>query len=293
MSDVKILVCTHKEAPMPKDDIFLPIQLGKADSSLNLPIQGDNEGDNISAKNPNYCELTALYWAWKNLPSDVEYVGLNHYRRYFVLDGSQKNSIITTLSSRDIDKTVVDSSTVKELLNQYDIILAEPLTFNYSIVGQYILNHIEEDMAVLNRVIEQKGDDSFKAFWRVMNSNKLSLYNMFITKRSTFDSYCEWLFEILSKFEANVRLSSYNRQARVMGYMGERLLNVYCEQHKLKVKHLPVYFVDDQSSCDIKRPSLSQRAKTRLRYRFSQHKIVNHLCPAHFENLLKLNNIEF
>ena len=43
----------------------------------------DDEGDNISNKNKTYCELTAQYWAWKNMEAD--YYGFFHYRRYFHL----------------------------------------------------------------------------------------------------------------------------------------------------------------------------------------------------------------
>ena len=73
---------------MPKNILFLPIQVGRAISSVDLGIQGDDTGDNISWKNRNYCELTALYWAWKNL-KEVDIIGLCHYRRYFLL----KNNI--------------------------------------------------------------------------------------------------------------------------------------------------------------------------------------------------------
>lgn len=82
MDKIKILVAQHKEAKVYANDVYIPIQVGKALSQIDLGIQGDNTGDNISDLNPFYCELTAQYWAWKNL-SDVEYIGLCHYRRYF------------------------------------------------------------------------------------------------------------------------------------------------------------------------------------------------------------------
>ena len=78
--DIKILVATHKKYWMPKDDIYFPIHVGR-EGKADLGYIGDNTGDNISAKNANYCELTGLYWAWKNLKCD--YIGLCHYRRYF------------------------------------------------------------------------------------------------------------------------------------------------------------------------------------------------------------------
>ena len=83
---IKILVACHKADPnIRQDDIYMPIQVGKAlHPELDLGFQCDNTGDNISEKNGSYCELTALYWAWKNL-KDVDYIGLCHYRRYFDL----------------------------------------------------------------------------------------------------------------------------------------------------------------------------------------------------------------
>ena len=80
--DIKILVASHKKAEMPEDSMYLPVHVGRAlYPDREFGYQSDAEGDNISIKNPYYCELTALYWAWKNLKAD--YVGLAHYRRHF------------------------------------------------------------------------------------------------------------------------------------------------------------------------------------------------------------------
>ncbi len=79
---IRILVTMHKPYRVPEDAMYLPIHVGAALHSKVLPgVQRDDEGDNISEKNPLYCELTGLYWAWKNL--DADYVGIAHYRRHF------------------------------------------------------------------------------------------------------------------------------------------------------------------------------------------------------------------
>lgn len=84
----KIYEITHKECFYPTPEEYIPIQVGKVNTKVNLPYINDENGDSIAEKNANYCELTAWYWLWKNekLP---DYIGLCHYRRFFV----QKNGI--------------------------------------------------------------------------------------------------------------------------------------------------------------------------------------------------------
>ena len=92
-----IVVATHKKYRMPNDPLYLPVHVGaegKKDAKgrpLDFGYQKDNEGDNISLKNPRYCELTGIYWAWKNLECD--YIGLVHYRRYFGGKEKRKRSV--------------------------------------------------------------------------------------------------------------------------------------------------------------------------------------------------------
>lgn len=80
----KIIVAAHKPYTMPDDKMYLPIHVGAAGKE-SIGYQRDDEGENISSLNPYFCELTGLYWAWKNLPED--YIGLVHYRRHFAMDG--------------------------------------------------------------------------------------------------------------------------------------------------------------------------------------------------------------
>lgn len=119
--DIKILVAAHKRYWMPADDVYMPLHVG-AEGKEPLGYTPDNTGDNISAKNPNYCELTGLYWAWKNL--DCQYIGLCHYRRYF---GRR-------VHTKDIEKkkrAIFHREDYEKLLQKYDVIL--PVKRNYYI----------------------------------------------------------------------------------------------------------------------------------------------------------------
>ena len=77
-----IFVATHKKFEFPLPDNYIPILVGSYKFDLSI-YQRDDDGEfQISYKNKNYCELTGLYWIWKNIRTD--YVGLCHYRRYFI-----------------------------------------------------------------------------------------------------------------------------------------------------------------------------------------------------------------
>ena len=123
---ITILIATHKKYTMPKDAMYLPIYVGKEISSIALPYCTDNTGEHISEKNPYYCELTALYWAWKNLKSD--YIGMVHYRRYFV-----KKKPIPFI--KDKFSYVLTEKQLKPLLKNSDILL--PKQRNYYIETNY------------------------------------------------------------------------------------------------------------------------------------------------------------
>ena len=89
---IRIIVATHKPYRMPENSLYLPLLVGAENNKPTWTGRRDNEGENISAKNPHYCELTGLYWAWKNL--DTDYVGLVHYRRHFSTTASMSTPIM-------------------------------------------------------------------------------------------------------------------------------------------------------------------------------------------------------
>lgn len=221
---------------MPEDDVYLPIHVGRA-GKADLGYVGDNTGDNISSKNTNYCELTGLYWAWKNLKCD--YIGLCHYRRYFA----------HTVSGSDMEKkklAILQRTDYEKLLKQYDVIL--PKQRNYfieTVRSQYEHAHNKNDLALTEQIVAELYPEYSEAFCKVMGRTKLHIFNMFVMKKEKFDEYCQWLFTILFELEKRIDVSNYNQyEARVFGFISERLFNVWLEEQVLKVKEIDVVFLE-------------------------------------------------
>jgi hypothetical protein len=242
----KILITTHKEFVVPANDSYLPIHAGKIASNLNLNYQGDDTGDNISLKNKNFCELTAIYWAWKNL-IDIDYIGICHYRRFFLFSKYFKNQLkYFSYSANELFALKGALRVDESILKKFDFILAEPISHGKSIYDDYSYFHSVQDFDILGDVIKEFDIEYFNSFKELFyNSSELSPYNMFLTSKENFNGYCEWLFPILFEVEKRIIISKDNYQSRVFGFMGERLLNLYVYHNKFKVKYLPVVKIED------------------------------------------------
>ena len=252
--NIKILVAAHKKYWMPSDSVYVPLHVG-AEGKADLGYLKDNTGDNISIKNPNFCELTGLYWAWKNL--NCEYIGLCHYRRYFAKGGSgsieQKKSKI--LKYADYEK----------LLSEYDVIVPKKRNYYIETVrSQYEHAHNKSDLEETEKIIAKKYPEYSDAFNKVMNRKRLHILNMFAMKKVLFDQYCSWLFDILFELEKRIDTSTYNQyEARVYGFLSERLFNVWLEESKLKLFENDVVFLEkinwvDKGSKFLKRKFLGK-----------------------------------
>ena len=237
--DIKILVATHKPYWMPEDKVYVPIHMG-SEGKTDIGFIGDNTGENISNKNANYCELTGLYWAWKNLQAD--YIGLCHYRRYFA-NKHHGNSLASK------QKAILSKKDYEALLKDYECIL--PGKRNYyieTVRSQYEHAHNKKDLDESERIIRDLYPEYIPAFFTVMDSKKLYIFNMFVMSRDCFNAYCQWLFNILFELEKRIDISTYNKtEARVFGYLSERLFNVWLEKNRLKYKELNVVFMEKEN----------------------------------------------
>ncbi len=232
-SIIKIIVATHKQYQMPTDLIYLPVQVG-AKNGEKLQYQRDDEGENISEKNPYFCELTGLFWAWKNLKCD--YVGLCHYRRYFTLNKKKY------VSEQEKFRHVLSLEETKKLMKSTDIIL--PKKRNYYIENLY--DHYKhtlyiEPLEITREIISIKYPRYLKEFDNLKKRKSAHMFNMFIMKKNVLDAYCNWLFDILFELENRIDYNIYDSfHARFFGRISELLLDVFIYTNQLTYKEVKV-----------------------------------------------------
>lgn len=234
MEEIKVIVASHKPYRMPSDSMYIPMQVG-AEGHEDIGFLRDNTGDNISIKNPNYCELTGLYWVWKNSNYDV--VGLAHYRRFF-----------TEKKRKDKWSCIATKEQIQKKLQQADIILPKKRNYvietNYS---QYAHAHHAIDLDTTREIIKEKYPEYLEAYDRQMGMTKGHKFNMFIMRRKYLNEYCEWLFDILFELERRLDISGYSKNdARVFGFVSEWLLDVWIDKNGYSYTEMPVIFMENE-----------------------------------------------
>ncbi len=245
----KIIVACHKADPLVRsDELYLPVQVGKALTDIELGFQGDNDGDNISDKNRSYCELTALYWAWKNLP-DIAYIGLAHYRRYLSVE-------FANCELKDIFSKV-------DFLIPYERVL--PIS-NLSHLQELL--SAEDVCIMLDSLIELYPEMTQSVLDYFYNSNRYSLFNMFVTTRASLDAYCSFLFPLLGYIEKRLGYHSYSRLTRSIGYMAEAILGLWLLHNRLRVKRVYCEFDGRRMTLSLK--NRIKQYKDRLAFRLAK-----------------------
>lgn len=236
--NIKILVATHKQYWMPEDSVYMPIHVGR-EGKADIGYTGDHTGDNISLKNANYCELTGLYWAWKNLEAD--YIGLVHYRRYFTRKEVR--------SVEDKKNQILTGAEWENLLSQYPVVVADKRKYYIESNRSHYNNaHHSSGLDAAEQIIAEKYPEYSAAFTKVCNRTWAHMFNMFVMRRDLFDQYCEWMFSILEEIEKRVDISDYDTyEARIYGFVSEILLDVWIESNNINYKEQNVSFMEPQN----------------------------------------------
>lgn len=239
----KIFSVTHKSNVPALPGGYDYISVGSA----RVGEYSDSTGDNIGHLNPFFCELTAIYWIWKNYRVDDDaMIGLTHYRRFFT---SEKTLDILL-------KRYLTCSEAKSLLNEYDLILPQQTLIADGMYQHYKGSHQISDFDLMMKIlVEECGLDQKSLEKFVFQSKKMFLFNMFITKKMVLKSYCEWAFPILFKiFEMNDMSSRDAYQQRAIGFLAERLFNIWIWANpNLKVKELPVIYMHKTGFSNLNR----------------------------------------
>ena len=236
-----IYVITHKEF----DDSIVPSE--------------DDTGDNISSLNPYYCELTGLYWIWKNSEESPEdLVGLVHYRRYF----ATKRSNLRYAYFGELPKPL-EYGQMKTVIKDADtVILPERSRNIYSLETAYAINHNIEDLRILRKAIEDNCPEYLKEFDQVFKGHYFYGYNMMVCRKCVLDSYCEWLFPLMKTVENGIDMDqkSDSYQRRIYGFLSERLLQVWVLHNQYKIRTFEVFNTEERT--DIGAVKLLKKIKS-------------------------------
>lgn len=243
MPNIKLFVCCHQQSKVPDHPLLVPIQVGAALSNQRFPgFISDDTGENISQKNRSYCELTAQYWAWKN--ADADFCGFFHYRRYLYPDTSAKYPYRL---ERTVDLDTLNRlgyETFSEQIQKYDIIVPKGENMYMPVREHYAKAkfHHEKDLRLVENIVREKYPAYIPAMERYLSGSICYFGNIYIMRKTVFQDYCAWLFDILAEFDRRVDTAGYSAQElRVDGYLAERLLGIYylAQQDKLRFSEIP------------------------------------------------------
>lgn len=200
----------------------VPIQAGAALTERHICKIRDDIGYHISDKNQMYCELTALYWIWKN--DDSAYVGMGHYRRHFEINEKMLKQIVCS----DID-----------------VVLTIPI-FDYpNVESVYRRDHLGDDWNVMIDALRIIRPDYLEDAARLARGTFYYAYNMFIMRRTILEDYCAWLFPILTYCEGHCDEKNDTYQNRYIGFLAEHLMAIYFFHHEddYKIVHAQKHFI--------------------------------------------------
>ncbi len=266
----KVFIAMHKDFNVPEYNTFETVQCGCDLTDTRLDCKHfDNFGENISVKNKNYCELTALYAMWKNeFFENNDFVGLMHYRRYLYPIKSRTQNLVrqsrallqklhlghfttgrsghlysgeknTHWENPNFAWNEINSFLQHEMYN-YDLLIPYPEILPCSVYKNYCDCHRESDLQAMIKSVEDIFPDFLPYLKKSLEQHEFYIGNIFVIKKELADKYLQMLFTILEDVEKKIVLPLDAYQARVFGFLAERLFSafvLYCKSKKMKIRH--------------------------------------------------------
>lgn len=189
---------------VPEQKFEMQIQAGAGLTDQRIAFVTDYEGENISEKNRQFCELTALYWIWKY--DKAKYVGLSHYRRRFQIDEQGADMLVQS---------------------DVDVVLTVPVINLPNVKTQYQKDHDARDWDIMIQAIQEFAPEYMETADLVQNGIYYYAYNMFIARKEILNTFCSWLFPILFYCEKKIGQKDDDYQNRYIGFLAERLMTIF------------------------------------------------------------------
>jgi len=236
MSKLKIFCVYFDRRPVWRSDCVEPIQAGKARSGIDLGMLSDDGGDQISAENARYGEMTAWYWVWKNyLPAhpELEYVGFSHYRRFLDFFGGGTKTVRTTYSrfrrqfaARYREADILGAIGGADLAMR-GVTESGSATIRDQLVGWH--PELAEDFDRFERLVRERHPDAFREIDAVLGGGKLAMELQFVMRRTLFEDWMEWTFSLCREFERRWGWggASEGERARTPAFLIERFFLVW------------------------------------------------------------------
>lgn len=279
--NLKIFVSCHKPAKVIRNGYLVPVLLGamKNETKMEGAVR-DNKGDNISELNPSYCEMTAQYYAWKNV--DLDYYGFFHYRRYLsfnekrFIEDEFGNVIEAYPGDAVIEKYGLNEKVIESIVKKYDVVIPERKSLQrigerWGTVREHYKKapHLHvKDFDLMLDIIDENYPEYSKIAHDFAEGHVMCFCNMYIMKKELFFKYSEFVFGVLKEFCKRADMTQYDTEAlRTPGHLAERLFNIFLlkleqDNPDLKVIELQTVYFEKTDSQEVLTPAFNDKKKT-------------------------------
>jgi len=278
MASIKIFVSYKDKHKIFQSDIITPIQTGRAiaDEIYDKMI-GDDTGDNISAQNPKYNELSAQYWVWKHYKEigTPDFVGFMHYRRHFLFNSNLPTPEYTWLNNSsvylfsNINNNYLEylkDSDIQQYFPKYDCMVIKPYNIKNikkryrTIRDNYVTLKEQEGYFydIFIDVIKSLHPDYIEEIEEFKNGLEMYLCNMFVMRKDLFEDYSKFLFSTLAKIDEKINSTGFSEnKLRFLGFIGEFILSIYMfklrKNSEINIIEMNASFIYEPEEKDFKK----------------------------------------
>jgi len=241
---IAVFCATHVKFQKPNNPIYVPLHVGKFGKE-DLGYMGDDIGNNISDLNYLFGELTGLFWIWQNI-TGLDYVGLCHYRRYFLNN----------------DRKPMNREQYLEVLNEYDAIVPIRAKCDTSYFDYYGRAHDSAYLLKIENIISKKFPDYLSYYKSAMNGTLFYSGNLIVSSLEIVKNYSEWLFGIFLELTDDLDLTGYDDyHKRIFGFLSEQMFFVYASKNELKCKEIEVGIFEEKAETSRLRTEIQELIK--------------------------------